>query len=310
MSSILVTGGGGFVGAAVARALAKRGDAVTVLDMTRTPALETLVASCPTVRFAQVQMTDAAQLLEAVRQAAPQAIIHCAAIIGAAAPEAIVRTNLEGSLTLLGAMRMFDVPRMIHISSEEVYGAFNADMISEDHPCVPTKIYGVAKLAFEQMARIIAGGTERSVVHLRTSWVYGPGLPRQRMPKTFIDAALANTPLSLPEGGDLRLDQTYIDDLTAGIIGALDLPHHPYDTYHIASGTAPSVAEIAGIVNELVPGARISVGPGRRAFDGPEPARKGALNVERARIAFGYVPRYPIREGIAAYIDATRQGVG
>jgi nucleoside-diphosphate-sugar epimerase len=278
------------------------------MDVVKTPAVDALAQKFASIHFKQVELTDAAQVLAAVQIARPQAIIHCAAIIGAATPTAIMRTNLEGGLTLLEAMRMFNIPRMVNLSSEEIYGPFTADTVDEEHPCAPVKPYGVAKLAFEHMARIFAAETGCETIHIRTSWVYGPGLPRARLPKTFIDAALSGTPLALPAGGDLRLDQTYIDDLVAGVLAALDLSQHPYDAYHIASGAAPSIAEIASIVNELVPGSRLHVGPGRRAFEGPELVRKGALNVARARAALGYVPSYPIRAGLAAYLQATRNG--
>jgi UDP-glucose 4-epimerase len=100
----------------------------------------------------------------------------------------------------------------------------------------------------------------------------------------------------------------YIDDLVQGVLGALDKREHRYDAYHISSGAAPTLAEIVDIVNDLVPGARISIGPGPYRFgDRIESVRKGVLLYERATREFGYRPRYGIRAGIGAYIEQQRK---
>jgi len=149
------------------------------------------------------------------------------------------------------------------------------------------------------------------ILHVRTCWVYGPGLPRPRVPKTLVDAAVSGRKLHLPDGGDFRVDHVYIEDCIDGIIKVLDKPQHRYDVYHIASGNAPSLAEIVEIIRELVPNADLAIGPGPYRFiDGTEAVRKGALDIARARNDLGYEPRFPIKRGLAAYIDATRAGRG
>jgi nucleoside-diphosphate-sugar epimerase len=96
-----------------------------------------------------------------------------------------------------------------------------------------------------------------------------------------------------------------------GIVKALDKPSHRHDVYHIATGAAPSLTEIVGMIREHVPGADISIGPGPYRFvDGTEAVRKGALDITRARTELGYEPRFPMKKGLAAYIEATRAGRG
>ncbi|HZD26939.1 MAG TPA: NAD(P)-dependent oxidoreductase, partial [Alphaproteobacteria bacterium] len=94
----------------------------------------------------------------------------------------------------------------------------------------------------------------------------------------------------------MAVDHTYIDDVVAGILLALDRKEHPFDAYNIASGRAPTLAEIVEIIRELVPGAEISVGPEefRHGLPGAEvPAvPKGALDITRAREVLGYAPRF------------------
>lgn len=131
------------------------------------------------------------------------------------------------------------------------------------------------------------------------------------MPKILVDAAVAGQKLHLSSGGDFRVDHVYIDDCVEGISKVLDKPQHRYDVYHIATGEAPSLAEIVDIIKELVPDADLAIGPGPYRFvDGTEAVRKGALDITRARTELGYEPRYPIKDGLAAYIEATRAGRG
>ena len=79
----------------------------------------------------------------------------------------------------------------------------------------------------------------------------------------------------------------------------------------MASGEAHSIAAVVEMMKEIVPGADLAVGPGPyRYVDGTLAIRKGALDITRARRELGYVPRFPLREGLAAYVEATRAGRG
>lgn len=313
MARILVTGGAGFIGAAVVKALAERGDTVIAFDLAAGARLPRLIERHRNLTFAPGELTEWPQIAGLVKQHRPDAVIHCAAIVGLvnslASPIATMRVNVEGSLNVLEAMRLFDVRRMVNLSSEEIYGPFRAERIDENHPCFPVKPYGISKFAVEQLARDFAGAHGMECIHVRTCWVYGPGLPRPRVPKTLVDAAVEGRRLHLDSGGDFRVDHVYIDDVVDGILRALDKQHHRYDAYHIATGQAASLAEIVKIVQELVPGADLAVGPGNYRFaDGVEAVRKGALDVSRAAAELGYRPRYDIRAGLAAYIEAKRAG--
>jgi len=196
------------------------------------------------------------------------------------------------------------------MSSEETYGSFQAPAIDETHAQNPIMAYGISKLAVEHLGRSYRAMYGTEVINLRTCWVYGPGLPRARVPKVFTDAAADGTSCHLPWGADLRVDHTYIDDLVNAIVLALDLPEHPYDAYNIGSGDSPSLREMVDVILELVPGADISVGPGEYRHGWSDNSAiavtKGALIIERARNAFGYTPRFDLRTGLAACIQARR----
>lgn len=311
MARIFVTGSSGFIGAAIVENLARRGDEVAAFDIAEGPALKRLREQYRNVSFFLGELTEWPQLAEAMKAFRPDAVIHCAAVVGIvnslASPLYTMRVNVEGSLNVLSAMRLFDVPRMINLSSEEVYGSFRADMIDERHPCFPVQPYGISKFAVEQLARDFARANGKTVINIRTCWVYGPELPRPRIPKTFLDAAIEGRRLHVKGGADYRVDQIYIDDLVQGIVKALDHREHEHDTYHITTGVALSLSEMVEIIRELVPEADIAISEGEyEVAPGIVAVRKGALDCSRAHKAFGYTPHFSMRDGFAAYIAAKR----
>ena len=312
MAKILVTGAGGFLGGAVARALTERGDVVVGLDAT--PDAAPPGAPTPDVsRFVPVvaNICDPGTLDQVFAAHRPDAVVHCAAVVGVlaslASPVRLLRVNIEGSVHLFEAMARHGCTRVIHISSEEIYGTFLSPRIDETHREAPLHAYGISKAAVEHLGRSYRATHGLECINIRTSWVYGPGFPRDRVPINMVRAAAEGRACHVPGGADERIDHTYLDDAVAGILGALDCAHHPYDAYHIASEEAPSLAEIAGVVCGLVPGARITVGQGPYLHGGEVTMpRKGALDCTRAREVFGYRPRFDITAGLAATLAAHR----
>jgi len=306
---ILVTGGGGFLGAAVSKVLIARSDTVIAFDTQF--ATNNIPASD---NYVQVpgDIADMAALAQTVLRHKPDTVVHCAAIVGVlssiGSPNNIVRINVEGSINVFEAMRLGNIKRCIHISSEEAYGAFRADRIDETHPLEPVLPYGICKATVEQLGRTYRDLHGLEVINLRTSWVYGPALPRDRIPRNLVMAALQGRALHIPHGADTAIDHTWVDDWVEAVLAALDHDKHRYDVYNISSGQASTVTELAQIVTELVPGAQLSVGPGLyRHGNQIELVRKGALDISRAEAELGWKPKHDIRSGLAAYVEAMRR---
>jgi len=305
----LVTGGAGFLGAGVVTALLARGDDVVAFDIQSSPQLSALAEKHAGLRFVAGDVCEWPGLAAIMRENVIDGVVHCAAIVGVPnalqSPLATMRVNVEGSLNVMEAMRLFGVKRMVHISTEETYGAFTADCIDESHPQQPIMAYGVSKLAVEHLGRSYALRYGLECLNVRTCWVYGPDLPRPRVPKTLIDAAVEGRPLHLQRGADFLVDHTHVSDVVAGILLVLDHRDHQFDAYHIASGVAVTLADIVAVLEDLVPGADISVGPGTIEFAPGLPVwRKGALAIDRARDCLGYEPKFDVRRGIE---DCLRQ---
>lgn len=310
---ILVTGACGWLGSAIVEALLDRGDSVVAVDLAISPAMAARSARESRLVAAAVDLGEWHQVLRAFETHRPDAVIHAAAVVGvvqaADIPLKALRVNVEGSINLFEAMRLSGVRRVVHISTEETYGDFQASVIDEDHPQKPTSVYGLTKLAAEHYGRVYSRDHGLECINVRTCWVYGPHLPRLRMPRTFVEAALRGEPFHQEDGGEFAVDQVYIADTVAGVLLALDKPQHRFDAYNIATGAAPTLRDTAEAVNRAIPGARITVGDSGPYRHGGKvlSAIKGALDIGRARAELGYEPRFDLQKGIEATIAETRK---
>ena len=315
MARVLVTGASGFIGYAVAEALAARGDGVIATDLGIGSRLRALAESRGNVSLHAGDIAEWPRIVRLVKDERPDKIVHCAAIVGVpvsvGSPIGTFRVNIEGAITVLEAMRLFGVKRLVNISSEEIYGSFEADTIDESHRCLPTRPYGISKFVVEQLCRDYAAEHGLECIHTRTCWVYGPHFPRPRAPRNLLDAAVQGRALHLPGGAAYAVDQVHIDDVVQGVLLALDKEKHRFDAYHITTGRAVSFGEIVGIIKERLPTADISCGDGPLRFiDGTEAVRKGALSIARARAELGYEPRFDMPRGLNAWIDLLLTGKG
>jgi nucleoside-diphosphate-sugar epimerase len=315
MSVVLVTGAGGFLGRAIVSALLARGDAVIALEAGDCKWLMARSQAGSGLAVVQGDILDAGVVDALFAAHKPEAIVHCAAVVGVLAslrsPHQLFRVNIEGSINLFEAMARTGTSRMIHLSSEEIYGAFESDRIDEDHPQKPLHAYGISKAAVEHLGRSYRETHGVDCINVRTSWVYGPDFPRDRVPINMVRAVARREALHVPGGAADRIDHTYLDDAVAGVLGALDCERHLHDAYHISSASSPSLAEIASVLAELDPDAPpIVVGSGPYRHAGPVAMpRKGALDCSRAMAAFGFRPRFDIRAGLAATLEAERRAL-
>ena len=308
MSSVLITGGGGFIGLALAEAIVARGDAAVAFDLN----FPDHVKSSSQLKLVRGDITDASGVIATMRAHSVDRVIHAAAIVGIAPAmqmaTTVVRVNVGGSINVFEASRILGIRRVIHISSEEVYGRYATPVVGEDSPAFPPTVYGASKLATEHFGRTWRTMYGLDVINLRIGWIYGLRLPRARVPKILVDAAVSGVALHLSEGGDSRMDHTYVDDIVAGTLAALDHPEHSFDTYNLGTGTAPSVHEMIAILRDIIPGACLSAGDGEIKHPGGiDMPRKGALDISRAAKVFDYRPRYDLRAGLEAYVRDRRR---
>lgn len=290
---VLVTGGTGFIGTHLARALAESGHQPVTLARHPAP------AGWP---FAHI-VADVAADAELALPGPFDAVVHLAGSADAAAsfadPAGYARAHALGTLNLLAAARRWDA-RFVLASSQRVYRAAAAPL-AEDAPTEPVDPYGYAKLAAEQWLAMYARLFQLPAVVLRFFSVYGVGQragEQSGVVTIFVRRALDGLPLRA-DAGVLR-DFTAVADVVRGIELALARPQAPGRTYNIATGRATSVAELAHLVTAAA-GSKSEIVVAGEA--GPEGARGYVADIGRARHELGYQPALEVERGIARYVE-------
>ena len=246
MTRVLITGGLGFQGQHLARALRARGDDVIVLD---TPSERKLLAAaalgCPVV-WSSVLATPL--LVQIARER--DVIVHLAAVTNPdkaqAEPAQAVRTNVAGTQSVLEAARVSKT-RLIVTSSCEVYGGPLHVMHVQDEyaPFRPPHVYGASKAAADVLARAYTPLLDASLTILRPCNIFGPGQKAGEhgaVIPTMTAHALAGRPIVV-RGGQQRREFLYIDDMIAAYCAVID-DQRP-GVYNVGGDMRVSIRQIA-----------------------------------------------------------------
>ena len=246
---ILVTGSAGFIGQAVCTALLSRGESVVGLDNFNAyydPQLKRdrikRIGADP--RFSQVEadLADRAAIDALFARFRPSRIVHLAAQAGVRYsfehPEVYVQSNLVGFINLLEVARCDGgIEHFVYASSSSVYGGNRKQPFSIiDRVDEPISLYAASKRANELMARVYALQFGLKLTGLRYFTAYGPWGRPDMAPVKFAQALLEGRPIEVYGHGDMQRDFTYIDDIVAGTLAALDdgqyfgeVPHRLYN---------------------------------------------------------------------------------
>ena len=236
MATILVTGSAGFIGFHVAQVLLARGDTVLGIDNLNSyydPELKRArlaqLEAHPAYRHARIDLEDAAAVMALFAESRPDGVINLAAQAGVRysleQPGAYVQSNVVGFLSILEACRAFPPAHTVYASTSSVYGANRKLPFSvHDGANHPITLYAATKLANEAMAHSYAYLFGLPMTGLRFFTVYGPwGRPDMALFK-FTKAILAGEPIEVYGEGKMQRDFTFIDDIAAGVVAALDTP--------------------------------------------------------------------------------------
>ena len=227
---ILVTGGAGFIGSAFVRmAMGETDLRVVNLDkLTYAGNLENLadVAGNARYRFVQGDICDAELVHALVGEERPDAIVHFAAEShvdrSILSPEPVVRTNYNGTFTLLEAARQHHVARFVHISTDEVYGSLEAPAeAGEQYALNPSSPYSASKAASDLLARSYFVTFKLPVVITRASNNYGPYQFPEKLIPLMITNALEDRSLPVYGDGQQVRDWLYVEDHCRGILAVL-----------------------------------------------------------------------------------------
>ncbi len=317
---VLVTGCAGFIGYHVADALLRRGDSVVGLDnlndyydvRLKQARLDRLLGK-PGFAFARVDVSDKDAVGQFLAGHADIAgIVHLAAQAGVrhslVDPYAYVQSNVLGHLVVLEAARRLPALRhLVYASTSSVYGLNTVMPFKEaDRVDTPVSLYAATKRADELMSHAYAHLFSLPQTGLRFFTVYGPWGRPDMAYFSFARAIVAGDPITLYDGGRLRRDFTYIDDIVVGVIGSLDNP--PPD------GSQPRILNIGNHrveeVRELVRLLEEALGHRAVIRSAPRPTvdvEATFASVEAIGALTGFRPTTPLDVGIPRFISWFRE---
>ena len=315
--TVLVTGAAGFIGYSTSKALLQRGERVIGVDnlndyyaVTLKEARLAELARFRDFSFQRLDIAERGALGElAAREGGIDRVVHLAAQAGVryslTNPHAYVSANIVGQLEVLEACRR--LPRLGHLvfaSSSSVYGGNTKLPFAITDPVdTPRSLYAASKKADELMGYCYAHLHRLPMTALRFFTVYGPWGRPDMAAWIFTDAILAGRPVRLFNHGNMRRDFTYIDDIVAGVLAALDHPPAddgapPYRLYNLGNHRSEELTRFVALLEAAL---------GRKAVVELAPMEPGDVPATYADIAettrdLGFRPVTPIDEGLPRFV--------
>jgi nucleoside-diphosphate-sugar epimerase len=309
---VLITGGAGFIGTALARRLVSDNDVVALDNLHRDALSNTELAEQPRFELHQADVLDA----DAVRALAEGAthVVHCAAIAGVdsvlQSPTRTMRVNLIGTYNVLeAAVAAGTVERLIVFSTSEVFGT-HAYNVREGNVSTIGSVgearwtYAVSKLAGEHLAHAYHDELGLPVVTVRPFNVYGPGQIGGGAIRAFIEAALAGHDLTIHGDGSQIRAWCYVDDMADALLLCLEKNEAVGQSFNVGNPrSAVTIFDLAQRVKRLTDAA------GELVF---QPLHYADVelripNVEKAREVLGFEAKVDLDEGLAKTIAWYRE---
>ncbi|MEV0481796.1 UDP-glucose 4-epimerase GalE [Streptomyces sp. NPDC050508] len=305
----LITGGAGYIGAHVARAMADAGERVVALDDLSAGNPARLPADVALVHGSSL---DGGLLKRVFAEHEVTGVVHLAArkqvAESVAQPTRYYRENVGGLATLLDAVAGAGIKRFVFSSSAAVYGDPGVDLITEDTPCAPVNPYGETKLTGEWLVRAAGAAHGIKTVCLRYFNVAGAAAPELAdtgvfniVPMVFDRLTRDGAPrifgddYPTPDGTCIR-DYIHVADLAEAHLAAArrlaDGNARGDLTVNIGRGEGVSVRELVTVIGEVTGDRRPAVVEGRRPGDAP----RAVASAERAAVELGWTARRGVRE--------------
>ena len=321
--SILLTGAAGFIGYHVSQALLARGETVIGVDSLNdyydVKLKEARLAQLTdkpgfTFRHADIAVRAAVEGLCGGHPDIDR-IVHLAAQAGVryslVNPFAYTESNITGQLAMLeAARRLPKLAHMVYASSSSVYGGNSKLPFAVSDPVDrPISLYAATKRAGELMAFNYSHLYGLPLTGLRFFTVYGPWGRPDMSAFLFTKAILASEPIKVFNNGDMRRDFTFIDDIVAGVLAALDRPPPAGDgqprhrLYNIGNHRSEPLMRFIEVIERACKRkARIEFAP-LQPGDVPETY----ADIEASTRDLGFLPRTTIDEGIPRFVAWFRE---
>lgn len=317
---VVLTGGVGFIGYHVARALLERGDHVVILDdfsdapypvaEKRKNAADLLRDFGATCTVVEGCITNAAVLDTTFANA--EAVLHLAGLAGVRPsfddPARYARVNVEGTARVVEAVRRAGIRRLVFASSSSIYGDATPLPAHEDAEAVqPESPYAASKRAAELVTQATAKSMPGvALTALRFFTVYGPRQRPEMAITKFARALLGGQPLVLFGDGSMRRDFTHVSDIVRGILLALERAPACYRAYNLGSGRPITLRHLVEAL-EAASGSKATVQSADKPLGDVDATY---ADIGRARDELGWEPQIELKLGLRTVIDFVRDAAG
>lgn len=310
METILVTGAAGFIGSHVCAVLLDKGYRVVGIDnlndyysVSVKKKNRDRCAKHSSFIFYQTDILDHHTLEQIFSTEKPVRIIHLAARAGVRPslqnPQLYADVNIKGTLNLLDCARRFGVTRFVFGSSSSVYGLNTKVPFSEDDDVSnQASQYGVSKRAGELYCSLYHHLYGLSIACLRFFTVYGPAGRPDMAPYKFTKLISRNEPLEMFGDGNTQRDYTYVSDIGAGIVAAVEHPALAFEIINLGDSRPVSLHAFISIVEHAV---------GKKAHIIRKPFQPGDVpitfaDIHKARALLSYEPRVSLEQGMKQFV--------
>ena len=306
---LLVTGGAGFIGSAFVRLVHKLHPdwKVTNLDLlTYAGNLDNLtsVAENPNYSFVRGDIADMPFVEKLMSESRPDVVVHFAAEShvdrSILSPEPVIRTNFNGTFSLLESARRTGIAKFVHVSTDEVYGSieepYEAD---ENYPLRTSSPYSSSKAGSDLLALSYYTTYKMNVSVTRASNNYGPFQFPEKLIPLMISNALEEKPLPIYGDGMQIRDWLYVDDHCRAIFAVLDRGQAG-EIYNVGGSLAlPNIEVVKRILK--ITGKSESLM--KYVTDRPGHDRRYALNCDKLTAMTGWKPLLPFEQGLEETVN-------
>ena len=313
--TVLVTGGGGFIGSHLTERLVALGARTRVLVRYNSASSWGWLDKSPppikkNIEVILGDVRDWDSLRKAVQGA--DVVFHLAALIAIPysyqSPLSYVSTNVKGTVNLLQLANEAGVKSFVHTSTSEVYGSARSVPISEDHPLQGQSPYSASKIGADQMAEAFHRSYGLPVATIRPFNTFGPRQSARAVIPTIISQALTQPELRLGHLQPTR-DFTYVADTVDGFVRIAGCPEAVGQVIHIGTGQEVSIGELAGTILKLM-GKDVPIvsEPQRERPENSEVERLAA-DTRKAQSILEWRPQHTLKEGLVKTVEWIEENI-
>lgn len=299
---LFITGATGFIGANLVRHFLNQNYPIHIL-LRRQSDTWRLKGILSRIHQHPIDLTQAKELKQLLKQISPQVIIHTAVANvyrqHKTSDQSLVNTNLLGTINLIKAVNQIDYQAFIQTGSSSEYGPKTKPM-KETDACQPQSLYAITKLAATQYARITATQAKKPLITLRLFSPYGPLDDSRRLAPYAVNQAINNHPLKLASPQAVR-DYIYIADVIKAYEQAIKYAgKYPGEIFNIGSGKETSVKQVVDTVIKMTR-SKSAVEWDKVQASGQDNLRWQA-NIAKAKKLLRWQPKFNLKKGIGETI--------